>query len=158
VNTIQIPDTLPNALILSGAPSNGVFMGFLGRSANSEYLTLGGYNVSQPNTTHPSGIASGSGRAIGVVGANGYFALAQLDSGFFTASTPGFNSVASTDGLLNFWLTGIAASDGLKYDHVAINAAPTSILPRRPRPVMSRKLTRLEMWLLPPPTALVTRD
>ncbi|HEV7925622.1 MAG TPA: hypothetical protein VGR14_09710 [Verrucomicrobiae bacterium] len=123
VNTIQIPDTLPNALILSGAPSNGVFMGFLGRSANSEYLTLGGYNVSQPNTAYLSGIASGSSRAIGVVGANGYFALAQLDSGYYTASTPGFNSVASTDGLLNFWLTGIAASSGLKYDHVAINSA-----------------------------------
>ena len=114
VNTIQIPDTLPNALILSGAP-DGIFMGFLGRSANSEYLTLGGYNVSQPNTTYSPGIASGSSRAIGVVGANGYFALAQLDSGFYTASTPGFNSVASTDGLLNFWLTGIAANDGLKY-------------------------------------------
>jgi len=123
VNTIQIPDTLPNALILSGAPSNGVFMGFLGRSTNSEYLTLGGYNVSQPNTTYPSGIASGSSRAIGVVGANGYFALAQLDSGYYTSSPPGFNSVASTDGLLNFWITGVAANDGLKYDHVGINAA-----------------------------------
>jgi hypothetical protein len=123
VNTIQIPDTLPNALILSGAPSNGVFMGFLGRSANSEYLTLGGYNVSQPNPTYPSGIALGSSRAIGVVGADGYFALAQLDSGYYTSSPPGFNSVASTDGLLNFWLTGIAASDGLKYDHVGINVA-----------------------------------
>src|SRR5882724_11785615 len=45
VNSMQIPDTLPNGLFVTG---NATSEGQLSRSADGRYLSFGGYNTNRP--------------------------------------------------------------------------------------------------------------
>jgi hypothetical protein len=119
VNTIQIPDTLPNALIVSGGSSDGIYEGVLNLSQNKSYLNVGGFNVAYPYNGNGAGVGYGANpggnfRAIAAIDAYGQYTLALTNVGLYSGGTQ-FRSVASSDGLTNFWTTGTASSAALKY-------------------------------------------
>lgn len=60
VNSIQLPDSGANALVLSGTATAE---GFLALSADRQYLTLAGYNTPRPYT-----LSTGDGSTVGARG------------------------------------------------------------------------------------------
>jgi hypothetical protein len=123
-NTIMIPDTLPGALVAAGGPTDGIYESVLTLSQNSAFLNIGGYNVAQPYTGTNSGVSygnipNGSPRSIGAIDAFGFYTLAITNVGLYGGSTV-FRAAVSSDGLLNFWTTGVAsAGGGVKYVSLA---------------------------------------
>jgi hypothetical protein len=116
VNTIMLPDTMPNALIAEGG-SDALTQNVLTRSQNGGFLNIGGYNVAQPYVGAVGVGNNGNIRGIGAIDAYGYFTLALTNSSLYNASTQ-FRSAVSSTGTSEFWTTGVASSiAGVKYVH-----------------------------------------
>jgi hypothetical protein len=118
VNTVTIPDTLPNGLFVTG---NATSEGQLSRSADGRFLTFGGYNTNRPT---PASVVTSTStdvpRGIGVVDASGTYSLAAVTTTQFTTS-----NIRSgvTDGTNNFW--GAGANSGTIYFG---NLAPAAVV------------------------------
>jgi hypothetical protein len=118
VNSVTIPDSGANALVLSG---NATAEGFLSRSPGGAYLTFAAYNTPRPYTGSISGAASTAvPRAVGMVDAAGTFSMPVSSTN--VASAASWRS-ATTDGNNNYW--GLASSGGTRY--LGTTAAAASI-------------------------------
>ena len=118
VNTIMLPDTSPNALVASGGAPEALYESVMTMSQNGGFLNIGGFNVPQPYSG-PGGVAAGGVtiRGIGAIDAYGYFTLALTNLGLYNAGTQ-FRSAVSSDGISQFWTTGVASTvSGIKYVH-----------------------------------------
>ena len=118
VNTIMLPDTLPSALVASGGAPDALYESVMTLSQNGAFLNIGGFNTSQPYTG-PGGVGSGNVtiRGMGAIDMYGYFTLALTNLGLYNAGTQ-FRSAVSSDGISQFWTTGVASSvAGMKYVH-----------------------------------------
>lgn len=129
VNTIMLPDTLPSALIASGSGAEALTESVMTMSQNGTFLNVGGFNVAQPYTG-TGGVGYGSGnvgniRGFGAIDSYGYFSLVLTNVSLYNASTQ-FRSACSSDGVANFWTTGVGSSGfGMKYVH---NGGATSAI------------------------------
>lgn len=111
VQSIAMPTTVSasgnRALTMS---SSATSEGFLTRSADGNYLTLGGYNAA-PGTASITGTASAAvNRVMGRVDANGAYDTSTAFSDAFSAAS--IRSVVSDNGT-NFWATG--GNGGIRY-------------------------------------------
>jgi hypothetical protein len=105
VNSIQLPDTGENALVLSGTATAE---GFLSLSANGQYLTLAAYNTPRPYTASVSTSPSATvPRAVGMIDRMGNVTVPA-------SSTTAYSGIswrsAVADGYGNYW--GIGSGSG----------------------------------------------
>lgn len=112
VSSCSLPDNETNALIISGSATSE---GALSRSPDGRLLTLAGYHIALTNAAGASASLANSDavtvpRAVGVVDADGGFALAGV-----TTNQYGGNNMrgGGTDGRGNYW--GAGASSGTFY-------------------------------------------
>ena len=110
----MVPDSGPAALIEPGA-GDGVYESVLTLSANQQFLNFGGYNVTRPYQGTDVTAGNVTVRGIAAVNGLGYYALVLTNIGLYSGGQHFLRSVASTDGLTNFWTTGAASSAGIKY-------------------------------------------
>ncbi len=114
VSTIMVPDSGPAALIEPGA-GDGVYESVLTLSDNQQFLNFGGYNVTWPYQGTDVTAGNVTVRGIAAVNGLGYYTLVLTNIGLYSGGNHSLRSVASTDGLTNFWTTGAASSAGIKY-------------------------------------------
>lgn len=122
VCTVMAPDAVPSgvawpgpALLALGA-GDAIYESMLTETPNQEYINFGAYNLAYPNTN--GSVNTGGGywvRGCAALNGLGYVQLAYTNFGLYSAGNTDFRSVASTDGLTNFWTTGAAGSDGIKF-------------------------------------------
>jgi hypothetical protein len=106
VNSITIPDSGADSLILSG---NATAEGYLSLSPAGQYLTFAAYNTARPYASSLSASAGTSvPRAVGMLDAAGTFSKPAS----ITTSSTSWRS-ATTDGNDNYW--GLASSGGTRY-------------------------------------------
>jgi hypothetical protein len=118
VNSVTIPDSGANALVLSG---NATAEGYLSRSPNGKYLAFAAYNITRPYSGSISGATSALvPRAVGIVDSTG--ASSMPVSSTTTGSTQSWRS-AATDENNNYW--GLASGAGTRY--VGNTAAAASV-------------------------------
>jgi hypothetical protein len=118
VNSLQIPDSGPSALIMSG---NATSEGALSLSGDGHYLAIAGYNTTRPfGSSLASSTSATVPRGIGSIGANGSYTLAATTTSQYSA-----NNIrgGATDGANNFW--GSGANSGTYY--FGNNAAPGTV-------------------------------
>jgi len=108
VNSLTIPDSGANALVLSG---NATAEGYLSRSPNGQYLTFAAYNTPRPYSASISGATSALvPRAVGMVDFMSTFSMPV--SSTTVGSAQSWRS-AATDGNNNYW--GMASGGGTRY-------------------------------------------
>jgi hypothetical protein len=108
VNSVTIPDSGANSMILSGTATAE---GFLSRSPNGAYLTFAAYNTPRPYSASVSTSASASvPRVIGMLDWTGTVSMPA--SSTTVANNQSWRS-AVTDGNDNYW--GLASSGGVRY-------------------------------------------
>ena len=114
VSTFMVPDSGAAALIEPGA-GDGVYESVLTLSDNQQFLNFGGYNVTRPYSGTDVTAGGVTVRGIGAVNGLGYYTLVLTNIGLYSGGSHFLRSVASTDGLTNFWTTGAASGAGIKY-------------------------------------------
>ena len=114
VSTIQVPDSGAAALIEPGA-GDGIYESVITLSDNQQFLNFGGYNVTRPYQGLDVTAGNVTVRGIAAVNGLGYYTLVLTNIGLYSGGNHSFRSVASTDGLTNFWTTGEASGAGIKY-------------------------------------------
>lgn len=114
VSTIMVPDRGPQALIEPGA-GDGIYESVLTLSDNRQFLNFGGYNVTRPYQGADVTAGNVTVRGIAAVNGLGYYTLVLTNIGLYSGGNHFLRSVASTDGLTNFWTTGAASTAGIKY-------------------------------------------
>jgi hypothetical protein len=125
VNTIMIPDSLPEGVakpgpaLLEVGVVDGIYESVLNLSGNLDYINVAGYCLSKSVSGNINSEGGNYVRALGAINGLGYYEQAYTNFGLYSASTA-IRSVYSTDGLTNFWTTGMASSAGVKY----VNAGP----------------------------------
>jgi Ig-like domain from next to BRCA1 gene/MBG domain (YGX type)/Immunoglobulin I-set domain/Immunoglobulin domain len=138
VSTITVPDETTGsatsgsssspfgslALLLPGAANDSAYAGALTLSGNGQYLNLAAYCEAYPFSGADVTVGATGGaywRGIYAINASGYSALAYTNSGLYSGGNHTIRSVVSSDGLMNFWVTGQAGSPAVKY----VNATNT---------------------------------
>ncbi len=125
VNTIQVPDTGPSALVVAGAAvasgNEGAEEAYITTSSNQQFINFGGFCYSYPYQGGADVTIGGAGYVRGIYAVNGagIMALVYTNYGLYSGGH-GFRDVYSTDGLTNFWTTGSASGGTVKY----VNAGP----------------------------------
>jgi hypothetical protein len=116
VNSVTIPDSGANALVLSG---NATAEGYLSLSPGGQYLAFAGYNIARP---FASSISAAAGtavpRAVGLVDFTATFSMPVSSTTIGSAQS--WRS-ATTDGNNNYW--GLASGGGTRY---VGNTAPSA--------------------------------
>lgn len=144
VNSIQIPDqgldnpygygagtnsssssVLPpgsDPLIVAGAGSDAPYEALLTLSADKAAINFAGYveaypdntsDVADPGTRTSGGNAIYNWRGVGGVSAYGDYTLIYTNSGLYSGGL-GIHSATTLEGV-NFWTTGLAQNDGVKF-------------------------------------------
>ncbi|HEX3717620.1 MAG TPA: lamin tail domain-containing protein [Verrucomicrobiae bacterium] len=116
VSTLMVPDSGPRALVASGYGSDALYETMLTRSSNQNFVNLAGFNVSLP---HTGNVATSTLRGIGALSGVGFYSLCLSNSGLYS-TTGEFRSAFSTDGLTNFWTTGVTTT-GPALDYIAVH-------------------------------------
>ena len=143
VSTLQVPDegsgqpygtgsassaSLPKgspALIFQGAGNDAPSAALLTRSGGGqEFLDLAGYCEAYPFAGADVTVGATGGaywRGLATINAYGIYSLAYTNTGLYSGGNHTIRSVVTLDGT-NFWTTGQASSDGVKYVSTAVNA------------------------------------
>lgn len=119
VDTIMVPDSGQNQLIVPGAGTDGMNESFITLSSNGNYINFAGYFQTYPSA-NVTVTGTGGIRSIGAVNALGVYVLAYTNYGLYSGGLGFIRDAYSTDGLTNFWTTGAAGSGAVKY----VNAGP----------------------------------
>jgi hypothetical protein len=119
-SSILAPGSDP--LIVAGAGSDAPYEGLLTLSADGAAIDFAGYveaypdntgNVADPGTRTSGGNAIYNWRGVGSVSAYGNYSLVYTNSGLYSGGQ-GIHSAATLEGV-NFWTTGLAQNDGVKF-------------------------------------------
>ena len=143
VSTVQIPDeaagtaygtgssgsagTSP-ALIFQGAGSDAPLAALLSVSGGSqEFLGFAGYCLNYPFSGSDVTVGATAGaywRGVGLVNAYGIYSLAYTNAGLYSGGNHTIRSAVTLDGT-NFWTSGQAGANGIKYVSAAVNTYAT---------------------------------
>lgn len=114
-----------NPLIVAGAGSDAPYEALLTLSADKAAINFAGYVEAYPNNTSdvtaPGARTSGGNaiynwRGIGGVSAYGNYSLIYTNSGLYSGGN-GIHSAATLEGV-NFWTTGLAQNNGVKFANI----------------------------------------
>jgi hypothetical protein len=140
VSTVQIPDEAAGAaygtgsigsagtspaLIVQGAGTDAPLAALLSLSGgNQEFLSFAGYSLSYPFGGSDVTVGATGGaywRGLGLINAFGVYSLAYTNTGLYSGGNHTIRAAVTLDGT-NFWTSGQAGANGIKFVSSAVNS------------------------------------